>query len=285
MDDEGTAAAVEIVIANMQKHYTQLCHTVYHEGAQVSPRGQETREMLGVTIKHINPVNSLVQYVGRGASTQLAALEALQLIAGVSESKLMTKVAPNTRQFLTDADKPWQYFHGAYGPRVEAYMHQVIKRLREDHDTRQAVVTIWDNRQDQRSEPDLPCTLSLHFMIRDERLDLHVTMRSNDVWWGTAHDVFVFTTLQTAVAHTLDLPCGNYYHHANSLHIYQRDYHKLSQLHLPTGVPAVPAPLGWVGARWIDVQEQAAAFIYHGSQAEDVEPNDWWQRQADRWLQ
>jgi thymidylate synthase len=221
-----------------------------------------------------------VQHVNRGASTRFAALEALQLIGGVSAPKIMKIVAPNTAQFLSHTPTGTEYFHGAYGVRTGEWVHRAVQRLRDDPDTRQAVLNIWDNRHDQRLEPDLPCTLTLHFMLRNFKLDLHVTMRSNDVWWGTAYDIFVFTQLQVAVARTLNVPLGTYYHHANSLHIYARDYEKLEKLISPTQ-PADKVPaLGVRNGTWLEAQNQATKILYN-----EAANLDWWTAQANTWAQ
>jgi thymidylate synthase len=109
------------------------------------------------------------------------------------------------------------------------------RKLCDDPNTRQAVITLWDFELDnERGKHDYPCTLSLHFMIRNHKLDLHVTMRSNDVWWGLAYDAFQFTQLQATLACSLGIGIGRYFHHANSLHVYERDFDKIESLHTYT---------------------------------------------------
>lgn len=73
------------------------------------------------------------------------------------------------------------------------------------------------------------CTLSLHWFIRENKLHLIVSMRSNDVILGFTNDVFQFTMLQEAMMLELrktypELGLGNYYHNAGSMHIYDRHF-------------------------------------------------------------
>jgi thymidylate synthase len=73
----------------------------------------------------------------------------------------------------------------------------------------------------------MPCTLSLVFQIRDNKLQLSVTMRSNDIIWGFCNDSYVFTLLQEYVANDLGIEMGEYVHHSISMHIYERHFDML----------------------------------------------------------
>ena len=76
---------------------------------------------------------------------------------------------------------------------------------------------------------DVPCTLTMHWFIRENKLHLIVNMRSNDIILGFTNDVFQFTMMQEAMMLRLretypDLELGNYYHNAGSMHIYDRHF-------------------------------------------------------------
>jgi hypothetical protein len=79
---------------------------------------------------------------------------------------------------------------------LKAYVAELLK----DHDSRRALVLI-NRANDQiyavdHGSKDVPCTLSLQFFVRDNKLHLHAHMRSNDVFWGLTYDLFSFTMLQ-----------------------------------------------------------------------------------------
>jgi thymidylate synthase len=100
--------------------------------------------------------------------------------------------------------------------------------LVRDKNTRKAVLTIYD-ASDARESKDNPCTMFLHFLIRDNKLHLMVSMRSNDVWLGVPYDVAFFAIVQEIMLVMLrnvypDLELGTYRHRASSLHAYARDF-------------------------------------------------------------
>lgn len=207
-------------VTDLQNGYVDIVRAVAERGERVAPRGQATREVLGATIVLEDPSRALPLGVGRKLNPAIAAAEAAQVIGGVSYPQLMLDIAGNFGMFRDGG-----VFHGAYGPRLRGQLPFIVKRLSADSDTRQAVVTIWDPAADAFTEElrDYPCTVALQWMVRDGRLDAHTFMRSNDVWWGLAYDAFMFTRLQLTIAEALGLPAGRYFHHANSLHVYERD--------------------------------------------------------------
>lgn len=232
---------MHLVIDDMKDGYRTLIDEVLWHGRLVSPRGQETREVIGASFELTNPYESLPWGINRGFGKGIAAAEALQLIGGVSHPELMAKLGKNFPRFQDGGT-----FHGAYGPRLRQQLPRVVDRLEKDPDTRQAIANIWDPSLDLPEDGlrDYPCTLNLHFMIREGKLVLCTTMRSNDVWWGLAHDVFQFTQLQLTVATALRLPPGSYHHRANSLHVYTRDLddiEKLTSYRHIAGVEYTPA--------------------------------------------
>jgi thymidylate synthase len=118
--------------------------------------------------------------------------------------------------------------HGAYGPRLfsERWHNQfenVIDLLKRKPSSRKAVIQLFDNADLAGTYKDVPCTCSLQFMIRNNRLDIVASMRSNDVFKGLPHDAFSFTIIQEIAARMLGLDVGEYSHFAASLHLYDRD--------------------------------------------------------------
>lgn len=210
---------MQLTIPDMPTGYRAVLSCV-ENGNKVTVRGEPTRELLDMTLVLENPYSALPVGVGRKLNLQIAALEALQLIGGVSHPHLLVKAAANFANFQDGG-----IFHGAYGPRVRAQLSVAVERLKVDPQTRQAVVVIWDPLHDLMvpDSRDYPCTVMLQFLIRNGELQLHTTMRSNDVWLGLAYDAFQFTQLQITVANVLDIPAGAYYHHAVSMHLYERD--------------------------------------------------------------
>lgn len=237
-------------LADLTNQYKTAVMWVCKHGAEAAPRGLATREILGATITIENPYHAFPLGVGRGVSKQVAAVEALQLIGGFTDPALTCKASTAFEKV-----KDGGAFHGAYGPRAAPQFPRVVERLKSDRDSRRAVVTIWDPAQDLYRDGlhDYPCTVSLEYMIRKDKLVAITHMRSNDVWLGLAYDAFVFTQVQLTLARCLGVDVGVYIHHASSLHIYDTDLEKVDQL--TEWAATDPLPVGmqstfWTGAQW-----------------------------------
>lgn len=104
----------------------------------------------------------------------------------------------------------------------------VKKLLQSNANSRQAIIHIKEARNlVDNPTKDLNCTIALQFLLRNNKLDLIVTMRSNDIWLGLPYDLFNFTCMQIQMAMELGVDIGTYYHNAGSLHIYKEDVNKL----------------------------------------------------------
>lgn len=217
---------MELILENLQNDYVDLVHQVAG-GQPVNVRGQGTYEITNATLVFPNVTGPLLPVrVGRKINLKLAAVETLDMIAGTSHGDLVRRAAPEYGDVLVD---PSDLDYGAYGPRLSAQLQRCVTSLRVDPSTRQAIATIW-RPDDMTHDGDRPCTIFMQFLIRREFLELHVTMRSNDVWLGTPYDVFAFTQIQQTMAYALDRPAGQYVHHATSLHLYDRNLLAASEL-------------------------------------------------------
>ena len=101
-----------------------------------------------------------------------------------------------------------------------AQLDMVIETLRQNPETRQAAISIYDGKEITDYAHDTPCTYAVQFTIVHNRLDMCVTMRSNDLWYGFCNDQYCFSMLQGLVAHELGIETGVYYHFAHNMHLY-----------------------------------------------------------------
>ena len=99
-------------------------------------------------------------------------------------------------------------------------LNHVIKLLKNDPNTRQAAVSIYDAKEHIKYDYDTPCTYAIQFTIVHNRLDMCVTMRSNDLWYGFCNDQYCFSKLQKMVSNKLNIEPGVYYHFAHNMHLY-----------------------------------------------------------------
>lgn len=220
-DISRTRYGLTLYAQNAQEALFVAAKAVLAKGASVFPRGLETKELRHFSVIVEDPRDWAPAKMNAQWSPMIAAAEALQLIGGFSDPKWANPRVPSLMAFTNDDGE----FDGAYGPRLGLVFHEVVTRLKTDHDTRQAIVPIYNFEDGQRkASKDYPCTLSLHFLIRNNALDLDVTMRSNDVNWGLKHDLSQFMLLQSTLAELLGIDVGIYSHTANSMHLYAESF-------------------------------------------------------------
>ena len=99
-------------------------------------------------------------------------------------------------------------------------LDSVIKTLKDNPESRQAAISIYDCKEQHRYDNDTPCTYAVQFTIVHNRLDMCVTMRSNDLWYGFCNDQYQFSKLQEMVSKRLRIETGVYYHFAHNMHLY-----------------------------------------------------------------
>lgn len=208
---------------------------------KVSSRNGPCREVPGYAAVLLDPTNNFVLNTARKADPVYAAAELLWYLSASRTGDMIRAYAPQYENFL-DEGLAW----GAYGYRIKndigfkdefrlksledwgaSQFTAVHKLLCDKPDSRHAIMSLWNGGDlvhavlgDRR---DLPCTMNLHFALRQEKLDLHVHMRSNDVWLGMPYDVWCFTCLQMLMAEMLDCKVGKYFHVADSMHLYERN--------------------------------------------------------------
>ena len=119
---------------------------------------------------------------------------------------------------------------GAYGSKIfgskngqKSQYERIIEQITKREPTKQAYLVIseikdYKFRGEQFESP--PCTIGLHFYVRNNKLNLTVYMRSNDAYFGLPHDLFCFTMLQELVSCRTGIPLGVYTHNTTSMHIY-----------------------------------------------------------------
>ncbi len=134
---------------------------------------------------------------------------------------------------------------GAYGSKIflsrggeKSQYERVIEQISKRENTKQAYIVIsevenYKYRDGKYKSP--PCTIGLHFYVRENRLNLTAYMRSNDAYFGLPHDLFCFTMLQELVAHRLGIELGAYTHVSTSMHIYNEHIDRIKNQYLEEG--------------------------------------------------
>jgi hypothetical protein len=250
-------------LTDLRDGYRSLVEAVRSTGRKREARGFVTYDVADACFTVLNTDAVLPVGVGRDPKAAIGYAEALQLIGGFESPSLVSSVSPTFRRFMDGGA-----LAGSYGPLTRAQMPCVVETLRQDRDSRQAVVQVHPGLQNVQGLRDVPCTINLGFELRSDGLHMRATMRSNDVWLGLAYDAFQFCQLGWSVANVFSVPLASYTHHAYSLHLYERDVDKVDRLHAyeldPLG--RNEEPHGFDGRSWSDVRRQAE-WIYENPRA------------------
>ena len=99
-------------------------------------------------------------------------------------------------------------------------LDRVVAMLKDNPDTRQAAVSIYDGKEISKYKYDTPCTYAVQFTVVNNKLNMCVTMRSNDLWFGFCNDQYQFSQLQEMVSKRTGYKMGTYYHFVHNIHIY-----------------------------------------------------------------
>lgn len=248
-----TAATIDDLL---NKAYTH----VLHDGVHISPTNGPATELFGVLFQLTRPQSRISRSQNR--ERVFSALgELLWYLSGSDD--------PAHISYYVSYYKNPEVSHqgrviGAYGPRLLNFdevnqLETAIATLRRNPESRNAVIQLFDHEDPTRHAP---CTLALQFAVREGKLMMMTTMRSNDLFLGFPHDLFAFTMLQEIVARSLGVELGHYYHSVGSLHLYDEKIASAEQYlnegwHDDVAMPAMPSQDPWDEIRLLLETEKA----------------------------
>lgn len=198
---------------------------ILDNGTEVEPTKGKTKELSGVLLKLTNPLGRLSRTEGKGTIFSCLG-ELLWYLSGSNQLDQIQYYIQHYHQYSDDG----KTIFGGYGPKLfgaDGQIPSVIRALQERGSTRKAVVQLFSSSDIKAPHKDIPCTCTLQFLVREGKLSLYTTIRSNDAFKGLPHDIFAFTMLQELTARKLGIPMGEYGHYVTSLHIYMDDLDKI----------------------------------------------------------
>ena len=153
-------------------------------------------------------------------------LEAIWMLAGRRDVDFLQQFNSRIGQYSDDG----QVFNAAYGHRMRHYFGNdqllgVVEKLKQDPDTRQAVIQLWSPADLNKSTLDKACNMQLVFEIQEGKLNMTVINRSNDAWYGYAGaNIVHMTIIQEFVASAVGVLLGEYRTFSTNLHLYTELY-------------------------------------------------------------
>lgn len=122
-------------------------------------------------------------------------------------------------EFLVDGK-----FDYTYNQRINGknQLELVINELRENPDTRQAIIQIhWPGDASSMRHNRIPCSMYYQFMIRRGRLDIIYNMRSSDFDTHFKNDIWLADQLRRYIALNIQQDIGLFHMNVGSLHRYK----------------------------------------------------------------
>jgi len=230
-------------------------------------RGKFT-EILGAMLVLHNPRARLSRSESKG-KVFTALGELFWYLSKTNDLEFMEYYLPD--RYMKESDDGITVRSG-YGERLfglngHNQIQNIIELLRKKPTTRRAVIQLFDASDISEDFKSIPCTCTLQFIIRDNKLNLLVNMRSNDAFIGLPHDVFTFTMLQEIVAYSVNVDVGIYIHSVGSLHLYEEN-HENAKTYLsegwqsPIAMDPMPMEDPWQAIDVVRrIEEQARANI------------------------
>ncbi|MBQ9610593.1 MAG: hypothetical protein IJV15_14265 [Lachnospiraceae bacterium] len=205
------------------------------KGKQSISREGDTQEILHVLMTIEDPRQRWVYDRFPSMSIAFALAEIIWILNGTDESEVINEWNPLLSSYAGNGDR----YYGAYGKRIRKHygfdqLERTYYALQSVPESRQVVIQIYDTEIDMplddgkpRSQ-DIPCNICSMLKIRDEKLEWSQIMRSNDIFRGMPYNFIQFTTIQEIMAGWLGLDVGAYSHYCDSLHLYEKDYARIS---------------------------------------------------------
>lgn len=198
--------------------------SILSHGLEVSPRGKLTKELPQHTVA-VSMRYPVLTIKDRSLSYRFMAAEAFWILSG---DDTVAGIAPWNSRIAEFSDNGETFF-GAYGPKIVSQLDYVVEKLVADPNSRQAGLTIW--RECPPQTKDVPCTVAIFANIRQSKLNIHVFMRSSDVWLGLPYDAFNFSMLGHLICAKLNnlaipgtIEPGTLFLTAASSHLYEPNW-------------------------------------------------------------
>jgi thymidylate synthase len=221
-----------VVYRNTETAFLGELREIIQRGTDIKVRGSLTRELRARVIELESIRERYVIVPMRNNNVFASIAESMWVLAGRDDLKYLSAYVPRATDYSDDG-RTWR---AAYGPRLRNWngvdqLAEIVSILRADLSSRRAVATIFDPDRDFVRSKDIPCSNWLHFLARNDSLNLHVTARSTDIWWGfSGINAFEWTLLLEMVAFWLEQKPGRFTLFTSSLHLYERHFSRAQRL-------------------------------------------------------
>ncbi len=229
------------------------------------------REKAGGSLT-VQPGEYLMTSSSRPLNIEYAYTSSLWILLGRDDFTSLRQFNPYGEAFTSDGD----ILCAAFGARIRAQgrdqLTLSIDLLRRDPTTRRAMILIGRPDDIHSGIKDYPCATSLQFLWRSDGLHLVVHMRSQSLMNVFPYDLVNFAYIQQYAASRLNVPIGPMHWLFGSVHIYEDEAERASQLAEESELNFQPLPIlprtdhdiARLYARWCDPEQRQETYAaYH----------------------
>lgn len=190
-----------------------------------------TKALYNCSFYILNPIDNEIKQEWRKWNKSYAELEWKWYLSGnpnpdmvAEKAKLWNKLRDKNGNVNSNYGYQWNRGN---------QLNYVIQTLKDDKESRRAVISLYDGKENSKYKKDTVCTLAINFFITSNKLNMNVLMRSQDLIWGFCNDQYCFSKLQELIANELSINIGLYYHFVTNLHIYERHFNMKNKYETP----------------------------------------------------
>lgn len=216
--------------------FQSIYGNLYNSGIVTFPRGQEVLEIENYSIV-FNPYYRFINFKSRNLNLDYIKREFVWYLKG---NRFDTSIANYASIWKNIINKDGS-INSNYGQYIFSkdcnQFDNVAHTLINDTDSRRASIMILQPFHLLSDSNDIPCTYSLNFRIRQNKLNMSVHMRSQDAVFGLCNDLPTFSFIHEMLLRYLqkvdkfkNLEYGQYFHCVDSFHVYKRHYSILESI-------------------------------------------------------
>lgn len=230
------------VYSTTDEAYREVLRDVYNNpDYKAAPRGLPIREKVDYCFRVLNPTSGPIVTADAERNKTIADYTIKEVALYDSGTNKVADFAKASK-FWEHLANPDGTINSAYGfliwknysctsnfsDRAMTPWEWAKESLIADKDTRQAVMHFAKDEHKWMGNKDQVCTLTGNWLIRDNKLNLTIVMRSNDMVKGLAYDLPWFCGLMDKMLEELkptypNLEKGHYTHFCHSIHCYEKD--------------------------------------------------------------
>lgn len=213
-----------MIFNNATSAFESLYSHVMSKGVDVSG----TKAIYNISFELSNPEDMIIKTPERKFNKDYADFEWDWYLSGDRDATEISKRAKIWANMIvpgtTEVNSNYGYFWNK-----DNQLKRAIQELKNNPNSRRAIVVHYDINELDRYAADTPCNVVLNFSLVNNKLNLTVFARSIDLVYGFGNDQYTFAKLMQKVSEELNVKVGCMHWFITNLHIYERHFNMLNK--------------------------------------------------------